>query len=152
MSLALSLVMLSLDQFSLLTLSSFFSIDLDGRGNPFLTQDCPEEHVFAILYGAEAEQACDHADCLGQTWCDETGDCSHSYCDGKPVCNLPWLRIGAHCNHDDCYSLLQCRRIGRPLKKKRIDLGEVPAELASSDTDSHSNYSSLDDNDDQGTD
>ncbi|KAI8345104.1 hypothetical protein B0O80DRAFT_504626 [Mortierella sp. GBAus27b] len=45
----------------------------------FLTHDCPDGSVpFATLYGLEATQACDHADCLGQSWCDDSGNCSHA--------------------------------------------------------------------------
>ncbi|KAI8345441.1 hypothetical protein B0O80DRAFT_452395 [Mortierella sp. GBAus27b] len=102
----------------------------------FLTHDCPDGSVpFAVLYGLEATPACDHTDCLGQTWCTESGNCTHVYCEDEPVCGLPWLRTGQHCGHARCYSLLQCRDVSRPPKQVRAASQSSPTPHTNPDAD-----------------
>ncbi|KAI8345436.1 hypothetical protein B0O80DRAFT_473529 [Mortierella sp. GBAus27b] len=127
----------------------------DAGGKHFLVQDRPERYPFEPMYGLDTVQACDHSECLGQTWCNESGACTHSHCDGKPVCGLPWLRTGEHCQHDKCYSLLQCCHIRRPLKNVSLENDDKenadPAEQAPGDSASpfsQSSYSTPDGNDD----
>ncbi|KAG0201905.1 hypothetical protein BGX31_003730, partial [Mortierella sp. GBA43] len=118
--------------------STTFLYSKDGQN--FLTQVPPDDYDLCIaLYGGTARPICVHEDCLGQSWCTLTGRCSHVYCEGLDVCQLPWLRVGAYCGHADCYSLLRCMKLPRPLTKgTERDAGSTSSDegsLASSDAE-----------------
>ncbi|KAI8345016.1 hypothetical protein B0O80DRAFT_476078 [Mortierella sp. GBAus27b] len=79
----------------------------------------PDELVdIIVMYGPDATMVCRHDGCLSQSWCVETGDCSHDQCSEYDGCQLPWPRLGEHCGHAPCFSLLVCLESTRP--KRRV--------------------------------
>ncbi|KAI8357777.1 hypothetical protein B0O80DRAFT_527532 [Mortierella sp. GBAus27b] len=83
-----------------------------------------EDSPSLLMIGPEAKQACQHKGCAGLSWCLVTGWCEHQGCksremcgqSGRSRCHLPKPRLGPHCLHKGCPSLLKCSG-GRPIAK-----------------------------------
>jgi hypothetical protein len=87
------------------------SVFIPGKKGLYVSQQRPKSPIgYIVLMGLEAKAPCDHRSCAFQTWCNETGACSHDCCLTEQVCKLPRLRAGAHCGHSECPSLLRCQR------------------------------------------
>ncbi|KAI8363274.1 hypothetical protein B0O80DRAFT_433292 [Mortierella sp. GBAus27b] len=80
----------------------------------YITQDTPGPVPHVLIVGSGTRRPCQHPDCSFQSWCSETGLCSHKRCPRSDLhhipCTLSKVRLEPHCGHSDCPSLLVCRK------------------------------------------
>ncbi|KAI8348172.1 hypothetical protein B0O80DRAFT_463157 [Mortierella sp. GBAus27b] len=115
------------NKFSFAALHPTYYVIKDGER--CISQELPSTGRSILMTGLGAKAPCDHEECFARSWCVKTGRCSHTTCSLYLWCKLRKIRLGPHCGHPTCPSLLECQFIkhawNRPDEASFDDDGDV---------------------------